>query len=63
MANLFALQEKEPEETYTFLAGYGIGAGYMSVVGPLRIGIMQGLNNKNSYFKQIKGFISLGYNF
>jgi NTE family protein len=63
MANLFALQEKEPEETYSFLAGYGIGAGYMSVVGPLRIGIMQGLNNKNSYFKQLKGFISLGYNF
>lgn len=63
MANLFAVQEKEPEETYTILSGYGIGAGYMSVVGPLRIGIMQGLNNKNSFFKEVKGFISLGYNF
>ena len=63
MANLFAVQEKEPEETYTILSGYGIGVGYMSVVGPLRIGIMQGLNNKNSFFKEVKGFISLGYNF
>jgi NTE family protein len=63
MANLFAVQKKEPEETYSFLAGYGVGLGYMSVVGPLRIGIMQGLNDKNSYFKEIKGFISLGYNF
>ena len=63
MANIFAVQEKEPEETYTILSGYGLGVGYMSIVGPLRIGIMQGLNNKNSYFKEVKGFISLGYNF
>ena len=56
MANLFAVQEKEPENSYSLLAGYGIGVGYMSIVGPLRLGIMQGLENKNSYFKQIKGF-------
>ena len=63
LANLCAVQEKEHEKTYSLLAGYGIGAGYMSVVGPLKVGLMQGLNYKNRYFKEIKGFISLGYNF
>jgi len=63
MTNLFAIQEKGEANDYSLLAGYGIGIGYMSIVGPLRVGIMQGLENRYSYFKQIKGFISLGYNF
>jgi outer membrane translocation and assembly module TamA len=63
MANLFAIQAKEQEKEFSLLAGYGIGLGYMSVVGPLRVGVMQGLENRYSYFKQIKGYISLGYNF
>ncbi len=60
----FALA-KEPEsgKEYSVLGGYGIGLGYMSVIGPSRIGFMHGLSNTKRWLSELKGFISIGFNF
>ncbi|MFZ2338791.1 MAG: patatin-like phospholipase family protein [Bacteroidales bacterium] len=60
----FALA-KEPSsvEDYTVLGGYGLGLGYMSVIGPSRIGLMHGFSSTQRYFSELKGFISIGFNF
>lgn len=60
----FALA-KEPsrEEDFTVLGGYGLSLGYMSVIGPSRIGIMHGFSSTQRYFSELKGFISIGFNF
>ncbi|MBN2665676.1 MAG: patatin-like phospholipase family protein [Bacteroidales bacterium] len=60
----FALaREPSSEEDYTVLGGYGVGLGYMSVIGPSRIGIMHGFSSTERYFSELKGFISIGFNF
>jgi hypothetical protein len=61
--NIFAAQEAERDNGYSLLAGYGIGIGYMSIIGPLKAGIMQGFYEHEKYFKKIKGYISFGYAF
>jgi hypothetical protein len=60
----FALA-KEPSsgEDYTVFGGYGLSLGYMSVIGPSRIGLMHGFSSTERYFSQLKGFISIGFNF
>lgn len=63
VVNFAACQETDHTTGYTFISGYGIGAGYMSVVGPLRIGIMQAKLSDENNFRKIKGYISLGYCF
>jgi hypothetical protein len=63
VANIFAAQETDRNKGFSLLSGWGIGAGYMSVIGPLRVGVMYGNYNKEKYLRQIKGYISLGYNF
>ncbi len=63
MANIFAEKQSENESGFSLLTGVGLGAGYMSIIGPLRIGIMYGNYNKEKYFNKIKGYISIGYNF
>ncbi|MGB8491275.1 MAG: patatin-like phospholipase family protein [Bacteroidales bacterium] len=63
MANAFAIREVARETGYSLLAGYGIGAGYLSIFGPLKAGLMLGHYNDEKYFKKIKGYISVGFNF
>ena len=63
MANMFAIQEANRDKGYSLLSGYGLGVGYMSIVGPLKIGIMRGNYNREIYFRKTKGYISIGYNF
>jgi outer membrane translocation and assembly module TamA len=41
----------------------GIGAGYMSIIGPIKMGLMYGNYRKELFFRKIKGYISIGYNF
>jgi NTE family protein len=48
---------------YSTIAGIGIGVGYMSVIGPLRAGIMQGFINDGGIKKNPAAYISLGYSF
>lgn len=46
-----------------FLAGAAAGAGYMSVIGPIRAGIMYGLSSYQQNFNRIKGYVSIGFSF
>jgi len=63
MANVFAAQEFKHDNEFSLLTGYGLGIGYMSIIGPIRIGIMHGNLEQEKYFKKTKGYISIGYNF
>jgi len=63
MGNIFAIQEVNRSKGLSLLAGVGIGAGYMSIIGPIKIGVMYGEYHKEQYFNRIKGYISIGYNF
>ena len=63
MANIFAVQEVNRNKGFSLLTGYGLGVGYMSIIGPLKIGLMYGKYNQEKYFSKIKGYISFGYNF
>ncbi len=62
-ANLFAVDQAYPDYGLTLMSGYGIGAGYMSIIGPIKIGIMHGFPRTENYFSRIKGYLSIGYNF
>jgi NTE family protein len=62
-ATLFAAQEANRNSGFSLLTGIGVGAGYMSLIGPIKIGLMYGMYKKEQYFNKIKGYISIGYNF
>jgi len=63
MANIFAAQEASRNSGFSLLSGVGIGAGYNSIIGPIKIGLMYGNYKREVYFNKIKGYISIGYNF
>jgi NTE family protein len=63
MANIFAAQEANRVNGFSLLTGIGAGAGYMSIIGPVKLGIMYGDYKNEKYFSKIKGYISIGYNF
>ncbi len=63
MADIFAVQETDRTGGYSLLTGYGIGLGYMSIIGPIKIGIMQGNYALEEYFNKTKGYISMGFKF
>jgi NTE family protein len=63
MANIFTAQEIDRDKGYSLLTGYGIGVGYMSIVGPIKIGIMHGNYAREEFFNKTKGYISIGYKF
>ena len=63
MADIFTAQEINRNKGYSFLTGYGIGAGYMSIIGPIKIGIMHGNYAREEYYSKTKGYISIGYKF
>lgn len=45
------------------MTGASIGAGYMSVIGPIKAGVMYGLASYQQNFNRIKGYVSIGYSF
>jgi NTE family protein len=63
MANIFAIQEVNRNKGFSLVTGLGIGAGYMSIIGPIKVGVMYGNYNREKYFNKIKGYLSIGYNF
>lgn len=63
MTSIAMAKEPGMEEDFSFLAGYGLGAGYMSIIGPMKAGFMQGFSSTKRYFSSLKGFISIGFNF
>lgn len=63
IANAAVTYEIYGVEKLSFLAGYSIGAGYMSIIGPLNIGLMHGISGRERFYNGIKGFISIGFGF
>jgi outer membrane translocation and assembly module TamA len=62
-ADIYDKKDIENPGKTTLLKGIGFGAGYMSIFGPLRVGLMYGFYNHERYFDRFKGYITLGYNF
>jgi NTE family protein len=63
MADIFAVQDINHDKGLSLLSGFGAGVGYMSVVGPLSLGIMYGNGALNEYFNKIKGYVRIGFDF
>ncbi len=63
MSDLFAIQEVYRKSGVSLMPGFGIGAGYMTVIGPLRVGLMYGSGSDSRVFNNLKGYISIGYSF
>jgi hypothetical protein len=61
--DIFALQGIYMDSGYDLLAGIGAGAGYMTIVGPIKVGMMYGRDPYNNYFNNFKGYLSIGFNF
>ncbi len=61
--NLFAIREPYRKTGYNLLGGYAISAGYMTIAGPVKIGIMHGFYDNELLFKKIKGFVMTGFTF
>ncbi len=62
-ASFYAMQDNDRGGGYFFYSGYVLGAGYITILGPLKAGIMYGRNRSSIYFNDLKGFISFGYYF
>lgn len=45
----------------SLLGGYGLGVGYMSIIGPLKIGVMHGFSSTERYFSAFKAYVSIGF--
>jgi NTE family protein len=63
MTGINAIKESAGNQEILLLPGVGLGAGYLSVIGPVKAGMMYGFYRNEEYFKRFKAFISLGYNF
>jgi len=63
MTDFFAANEIHDNEKFSLLAGYGLEAAYISMIGPVRIGFMHGLSSNERYYNAVKGYISIGYKF
>jgi outer membrane translocation and assembly module TamA len=60
----FALaREPGQDNSLSILGGYGLGMGYMSIIGPIKVGFMHGFSNTKRYFSAFKGYISIGFCF
>ncbi len=62
-SDLFAVQSIYRDDGYNLVAGIGLGAGYMTLIGPVRAGISYGKNPFNDWFGNLNGYLSIGYNF
>ncbi len=63
MANSFIIQEVGMEKEFSLFSGYGLGLGYMSIVGPAKAGLMYGSKSYGTGTGKVKGYVSIGFNF
>ena len=63
ITNVAIAREPGFSNDLSILGGYGLGIGYMSIIGPVKIGFMHGLSRNERYYSAIKGYISIGFNF
>lgn len=63
MTNVALAREPGQNNDFSMLGGYGLGIGYMSIIGPIEAGFMHGFSNTGRYYNSVKGYISIGFNF
>jgi len=63
ISDLFAAQEVNRNDGFSYISGYGLEAGYESIIGPLKIGVMHGNYDRGTFFRKTKAYISIGYKF
>ena len=63
ITNAAIAREPGISDDLSILGGYGLGLGYMSIIGPVKIGFMHGFSSSERYYGAIKGYISIGFNF
>ncbi|MCU0409517.1 MAG: hypothetical protein MUD02_11270, partial [Bacteroidales bacterium] len=63
MADFFAIEEAFTGSGFRTRAGAGIGAGYMSAIGPVKAALMAGGPKTGNGMSWLKGYISIGYRF
>lgn len=61
--NLFAIQELDRTKSFSLVGGYGLGIGYMTIAGPIRLGVMHGLYDREVFYKAVKPYVSIGFTF
>ncbi|MFO7575279.1 MAG: patatin-like phospholipase family protein [Bacteroidales bacterium] len=62
-SDFFIIQEPGNSNDLSALGGYGIGLGYMSIAGPIKVGVMHGIYNKEFFYPPVKGYLSIGFRF
>jgi NTE family protein len=63
MGSVAALNDLSDSKDFTLLGGIGAGAGYLSVIGPIKAGLMYSIYRNEEHYSPLKGYISIGYNF
>jgi NTE family protein len=63
ISDLYAAQETDRKDGFSFISGYGLEAGYESIIGPLKTGIMHGNYDSETFFRKTKVYLSIGYKF
>ncbi len=63
MTSTFLIQESGKHNNYSVFTGYGLGLGYLSIIGPVKTGIMFSNKRYDKIDSKIKGYVSIGYNF
>jgi outer membrane translocation and assembly module TamA len=63
MVNSFMVQEVGKQNEFSLFSGYGMGVGYMSIIGPIKVGMMYGGTSNMNSTNKIKGYVTIGYNF
>lgn len=63
ITNTFVIQEAGRGNKFSVFSGYGLGMGYLSIIGPVKAGIMYSSNRYDSIDRIFNGYVSIGYNF
>jgi hypothetical protein len=63
LTGITAIKEMNGMKEISLLPGIGLGAGYLSVIGPVKAGLMYGFYKNANYFNRFTGYISVGFNF
>jgi outer membrane translocation and assembly module TamA len=63
MADISAIEDNKYPYELMVLSGFGMGLGYNSIIGPVKAGLMYGIYPGETHFNNLKGYLSIGYNF